>query len=131
MHGGVFVEVDVLDDKLDGAAEFIAVAEDGQGVQGVDEGEGVVAKDVVDVDVGPARQNIKNWTSQTHDGDELFRNANSFSSDITCIVTLWWNRKVPFQCFLLQKLSPLENAPGNIQQSLASQTDINTFIFLG
>ena len=51
LHGVGLVEVDVVDDELDGAPELGGVAHDGERVEGVDEGERVVAQDVVDVDV--------------------------------------------------------------------------------
>ena len=51
LHRVGLVEVDVVDDELHGAPELGCVAHDGERVEGVDEGEGVVAQDVVDVDV--------------------------------------------------------------------------------
>lgn len=57
LHSRVFVKVDIFYDKLDSTTEFFHIPQDGQGVQGVNKGEGVITQDVIDVDIGPANQN--------------------------------------------------------------------------
>ncbi|KAL1434839.1 hypothetical protein MTO96_001728 [Rhipicephalus appendiculatus] len=51
LHHVVLVEGDVLEDEAYGVAELARVSHHGQRVQRVDQGERVVAQDVVDVDV--------------------------------------------------------------------------------
>ena len=51
LHCVWLVKVDVVDDELDGAPELGGVSHDGERVEGVDQGQRVVAQHVVDVDV--------------------------------------------------------------------------------
>ena len=55
LHGVGLVEVDVVDDEADGAVELGHVAHDGEGVEGVHQGQAVPAEHVVDVDVARVR----------------------------------------------------------------------------
>ena len=56
LHCWIFVKVDIFYDKLHSMTELVLITKDGQGVQGVNEGEWVVTKDVIDVDVGSAHE---------------------------------------------------------------------------